>query len=188
MVRTLEASLRVARSIAMSEEHFTRLAQEAVARAMRGSNDKARAFVDSIYTWNLRAWRSERPAITGLERQVETLRQITIMRALLMKRVERSTVAFVNGEPNPDIKPDLNRAAFYARDQAGNIYHGSAKAQASSEGAIGYIWVRTTSASPRDFHLDRVDNFYEFGELPDEPGVLPNCKCSMEPVYPGKPR
>lgn len=185
MVRNLEASLRVARRIAMSEAHFNRLAQEAMDRALLGANDKARAFVDSIYVWNLRAWRSDRPAMTGLERQVETLRQVTVMRALLSKRIERSAQAFVNGEPNPDIKPDLNRAAFFARDQAGNIYHGSAKAQATSEGAIGYIWVRTTSASPRDVHLERVDNFYEFGELPDEPGVLPNCKCSMEPVYPG---
>ena len=169
----------------MSEAHFNRMATDAMNRALAGSNDKARAFVDAIYAWQLRAWRSDRPAMTQVERHVASLKQVTVMRALLNKRLERSAAAFVNGEPNPDLKPDLNRAAFYARDQAGAVYHESAKTQAKSEGAIGYIWVRTTSASPRDFHLDRVDNFYEFGELSDEPGVLPNCKCSLEPVYAG---
>lgn len=169
----------------MSEAHFNRMAADAMNRALAGSNERAKAFVDAVYAWQLRAWRSDRPAMTQVERQVASLKQVTVMRSLLNKRLERSAKAFVNGEPNPDLKPDLNRAAFYARDQAGNVYHESAKTQAKSEGAIGYIWVRTTSASPRDFHLDRVDNFYEFGELSDEPGVLPNCKCSLEPVYAG---
>jgi hypothetical protein len=75
------------------------------------------------------------------------------------------------------------RSRFYARDQSGRIYNEASRVIQRQAGARSYIWLRTTSANPRDRHLRRVGNEYEYGEVPDEPGDLPNCKCGRKPVY-----
>jgi uncharacterized protein with gpF-like domain len=82
-----------------------------------------------------------------------------------------------------DPREHLNRAAFYAMDQTGFLYGAAQKELAESSGARRYVWLRTSSKNPRDWHLDRVGKTFRFGELDDEPGVLPNCKCSLRPIY-----
>lgn len=80
------------------------------------------------------------------------------------------------------IRPHRLRAAFYAQDQVGVIYNELTKARAQHAGMTRYVWVRTTSANPRDFHLERVGKTYAWGDVEDEPGVLPNCKCTARPI------
>lgn len=184
MVRQLDTRLRVASRIAMSEEHFDRLAKEALDEVLLGAQGVARKFVIGVFSWVSRAWKTQM-APSRTEQAVATLKQLNVSRALLTKHLAEAKEAFVAKESHPSPKKSLNRAAFYARDQTGTAYSTASKKQSQWDGAIGYIWVRTTSASPRDEHLDRVDQFFNFGEVSDEPGVLPNCKCSMEPVFPG---
>lgn len=74
------------------------------------------------------------------------------------------------------------RADFYAQDQVGVFYNDLTRLRSQAAGATQYTWVRTTSLNPRDFHLERVGKTFTFGHLQDEPGVLPNCKCTARPI------
>jgi hypothetical protein len=188
MQKALEKRLVQAHRLALSDAHFKRLADRAVVDVLQAFDhaDIAKTTVAQFYSWASVAWRSSRPVPTVLEQKVAALKQMGVMRAALNKHVSAYEGARVSQDPDATfkrvIKQGLNRAAFYARDQAGILYHEGAVKQATHDGYIGYVWVRTTSASPRDIHIKRVGQFFEFGEVTDEPGVLPNCKCSMRPV------
>lgn len=189
MSRALDTRLRAASRLALSDDHYNRLAKKALDDVLAAFKplDAAEKFVELFYAWVPIAWRSgSRANVLRLGRTAEVLKQSLMIRAMLDKQAK----AYVEARKSEDVKKALdkaktqalNRAAFYARDQSGNLYHKAATTQAAHDGYVGYIWVRTVSASPRDVHLARVGKFYRFGEVKDEPGVLPNCKCSMQPV------
>lgn len=187
MARALDRKLRAASRLALSQDHFDRLARQALKEVLEAFKplDVALRFVDLFRSWLPIAWKSSAPANT-LGRGAQAFQQSLIIRSMLDKQVKDFSTARLADAPKEALekaqKRALNRAAFYARDQSGNMYHKAARTQAQHDGYVGYIWVRTTSASPRDEHLGRVGKFYRFGEVSDEPGVLPNCKCSMQPV------
>lgn len=188
MQKALERRLVQAHKLALSDAHFKRLADRAVVDVLQAFDHAtlAKDTVAQFYRWASVAWKSSAQVPTALEQKVAALRQMGSMRAALTKHAAAYETARIAQDPAAAlkrvVKQGLNRAAFYARDQAGNLYHEAARKQATHDGYVGYVWVRTTSASPRDIHTRRVGKFFEFGEVSDEPGVLPNCKCSMRPV------
>jgi hypothetical protein len=188
MVKALDRRLLVAHRLALSDDHFRRLADVAVVDVLRTfkHTDIARGFVAKVYAWLPIAWRSSRPFNSVLEQKVAVLRQAAIIRSLVEKQVAEFTKARLLEHPKPGFEKariqSLNKAAFYARNEAGTVYHDVSVKQAAHDGFIGYVWVRTTSVSPRDIHIKRVGQFFLFGEVKDEPGVLWNCKCSMRPM------
>jgi len=188
MQKALDRRLVAAGKIAISDAHFKRLADKAVADVLLAfkHNDMARDIVASFHAWVALAWKSHQPVPSALTQKAEALGQMQAMRTSLNKHANDYVQARVAVNPEQALekaaKRALNRAAFYARDQAGNLYNKAATQQASYEGFQYYEWVRTTSASPRDVHMGRVGQIFKFGELSDPPGVLPNCKCSMRPV------
>lgn len=188
VVRALDRRLLAAHRLAVSDDHFRRLADLAVVDVLRTfkHTDIARGFVAKVFTWLPIAWRSNRPINSVLEQKVAVLRQAAIIRSLVEKQVAEFTKARLLEHPKPGFEKvriqSVNKAAFYAQNEAGTLYHEVSRKQAAHDGYIGYVWVRTTSASPRDVHLDRVGKFFMFGEVTDEPGVLWNCKCSMRPM------
>lgn len=78
---------------------------------------------------------------------------------------------------------DERLAERWAWDRTRRMQRAVTRALVDENDPVGYIWVRTTSAHPREKHLERVDEFFTFGEVEDEPGVLPGCKCTMEFVW-----
>jgi hypothetical protein len=112
------------------------------------------------------------------------LRQFGVVEALVDKLVRAAIGHYANAGTMRqfNMKPHMYRAAFYAQDQVGVFFNDLTRLRAQHAGYGRYVWVRTTSAHPRDFHLDRVGRTYQWSELEDEPGALPNCKCTARPV------
>lgn len=184
MSKALDRQLRAASRRALNQIHYERLAREAVENVLSTfkHTEVAKRIVELFYAWVPIAWRSAERATT-IGQQVDVLRQQLMIEAMLNKQAADYSKALQTGRPlDKEAKKATNRAAFYSRDQSGHLYHRAAVKQATRDGYIGYIWERTTSASPRDVHLNRVGRFFRFGEVSDEPGVLPNCKCGMRPV------
>lgn len=185
MSKALDRQLKAAAKRALNGVHYERLAREAMEAVLTTfrHTELATRIVELFYAWVPIAWRSAQRATT-IGQQVDVLRQQLMIEAMLRKQVTDYTKAFHAGETKfgNQAKKSANRAAFYSRDQSGHLYHRAAVKQAATDNYIGYIWLRTTSASPRDEHLNRVGKFFYFGQVGDEPGVLPNCKCGMRPV------
>ena len=120
-----------------------------------------------------------------IRRKAMRLRVLGALRTHAAKTIEAANAIWTPeaGLEGFDSRPHLNRAAFYAMDQTGFNFGSAQKALSEASGARRYRWLRTSSKNPRDWHLDRVGKIFTFGEVDDEPGVLPNCKCSLEPVY-----
>lgn len=117
------------------------------------------------------------------------LRQLGVVEALVDKLV-RDAIGFysMNGSMQGfTIRKHTVRADFYAQDQVGVFYNDLTRLRARHVGSDQYVWVRTTSKNPRDHHLDRVGKTFVWGQVEDEPGVLPNCKCTARPVMPRRP-
>jgi hypothetical protein len=114
------------------------------------------------------------------------LRQYGVIESLVDKLVQAAIghYAATGSMRKFNWKPHAYRARFYAQDQVGQAYNDITRLRARHEGSDRYVWVRTTSAHPRDFHLDRVGKTYGWDDLDDPPGRLPNCKCTAKPVFP----
>lgn len=114
------------------------------------------------------------------------LRQFGVIESLVDKLVQAAIIHYANTGTMRQFlwRPHAARAAFYAQDQVGVTYNDVTRLRARYEGSDRYVWVRTTSAHPRDFHLDRVGKTYSWDDLEDPPGKLPNCKCTARPVFP----
>lgn len=115
------------------------------------------------------------------------VRQLGVVESLVDKLVKAAIAHYEPGDGmlGFNIKPHSYRAAFYAQDQVGVFFNELTRIRAQHIGTDGYIWVRTTAKNPRDFHLKRVGQFFRWGEVEDEPGVLPNCRCTAKPVRRG---
>jgi hypothetical protein len=74
------------------------------------------------------------------------------------------------------------RGEFYARNETGNIYHRTTAQFDAELGVNEWVWLRTTAANPRDFHLRRVGTIFTRDTYPDMPGDLYNCQCGMKPT------
>lgn len=83
---------------------------------------------------------------------------------------------------------DLNRARFWARDQAGSFYGKVAKVQQKGAGFNGYIWRGLRDNKLRDSHSEMLDKYFDWdspplvGDRHLHPGEDYNCRCHAEPA------
>ena len=151
-------------------------------------NQLARSVVQQIAADVQRAYEAE--GFTGpitqfpLTQKVQNLRQMSAVKALVDKTFEQMATAGPNVDEDAFASLSVNRARFYAKNETGIVTGALQKASAQKTGAIGFVWLRTRSAHPREDHLENVGKFFRFNEYTGElPGELYNCKCSMKPIY-----
>ena len=96
-------------------------------------------------------------------------------------------LAKLNGE-------SMRRARNIAKDQTRKAYNNLNKARVEAAGVKAFEWIHSGGANePRPLHLNTLDGkIFRFDDLPviDEntgergiPGQLPNCGCTMRPVF-----
>jgi Uncharacterized protein, homolog of phage Mu protein gp30 len=72
-----------------------------------------------------------------------------------------------------------------AETQIGDAYAAANTQLATQTQSTGYVWLRTTSQSPRERHLTRVGQVFAWDAPPDggHPGTEKNCKCGVRPIW-----
>lgn len=188
-------------------ENLLREAERAYKSAFDTLDDieLAQETVERIVAYNRTQWETHKPDDveenpTALNMNPDRVRewvqdQLDSMRALIRRYYDR----LKDPETDEDglvIVPLLfgaaatakgisdRRAAFYARDQHGDVNGETAERIAKQMGYDAYEWLRTTADNPRERHLGRVGKIYKFSEPPPggHPGSEHNCQCGARPV------
>ncbi|MGL5366858.1 MAG: minor capsid protein, partial [Cetobacterium somerae] len=102
-----------------------------------------------------------------------------LKKILKEKDIKGQTIAEITEAIQKATGIERNRANLIARDQVGNVYAESTKAQYKGIGLKKFKWITVGDSRVREEHKERNGNFYYYDDPPD--GELPGspiaCRC-----------
>ncbi|MGL5691927.1 MAG: minor capsid protein [Bacteroidales bacterium] len=102
-----------------------------------------------------------------------------LKKILMEKNIKGQTITEITEAIQKATGIERNRANLIARDQIGNVYAESTKAQYKGIGLKKFKWITVGDSRVREEHKERNGNFYYYDDPPD--GELPGspiaCRC-----------